>query len=72
MPGVEILQPLEANEVFVRLPDSVIASFAGTEYDYIAMGGRNSVRLVASFNTTDEQVDGLCALAGGQGAERKG
>ncbi len=65
--GVETDYPVEANEVFARLPDAVVAKLrAGGArfYDWEPpRDGRTLVRLVTSFATRDEDVDKLIALA---------
>lgn len=57
--GVEILRPVEANVVFVRLP-----SLAGLE-EFRLYGweifGLDAYRLVCGFGTTEEQVDEFVA-----------
>jgi len=67
--GVETAYPIEANEIFARLPDATVARLrAGGErfYDWEPpKDGRTLVRLVTSFATRDEDVERFIALARG-------
>jgi threonine aldolase len=72
LPGVTVLMPTEANEVFVALPDDVLARLkaAGYEfYDWPAPPGRavagTVIRLVAAYDMQLEDADGLLAAARG-------
>jgi threonine aldolase len=60
IPGAELAHPVEANAVFVRLPDAAIARLreAGARfYDWSPpAGGRTLVRLVLSFATPERDV----------------
>lgn len=71
--GVELLHPVEANLMFARLPKAAHerAKVAGAMYyampdpPGMAPDGKVKVRLVASFQTREADVDGLLsALAG--------
>jgi threonine aldolase len=71
--GVEIVQQVQANEVFAAMPDRLIeAMLAEGAYFYRWIGlpgdARPVVRLVAAFNTTVEEVDAFVALAKRLGA----
>ncbi|MBV0892410.1 low specificity L-threonine aldolase [Paracoccus sp. Z118] len=65
--GLEILQPVEANEVFVRAPREAIARLrqAGLRAaDWPTVGDdeeRATIRLVTSWATTDEEIEALSA-----------
>ena len=65
--GAEIAHPVEANAVFVYLPDSTAARLraAGAVfYDWgPASGGRTLVRLVTSFATPEDDVERFVRLA---------
>ncbi|MEK7315015.1 MAG: hypothetical protein AAB011_02450 [Candidatus Eisenbacteria bacterium] len=75
--GVRIVWPVEANELFVVMPNAMAARLkaAGAEFyewyvDALPPGtrleaGETFVRLVTSFVTTDAQVDQFCAVARG-------
>jgi len=71
LPGARLVQPVQANEVFIALPTRVIAGLreAGFEfYDWNqgVTSGEHVVRLVASFATTSADVDQLIATARAQ------
>jgi threonine aldolase len=67
--GVETAYPVEANEVFARLPDATVARLrtgGALFYDWEKpKDGRTLVRLVTSFATRDEDVERFIALARG-------
>ncbi len=59
--GVELLFPVEGNEIFARLPDAAIkGAFAEGYYFYRLYGEPDETcRLVTAFNTKLADVDGL-------------
>jgi threonine aldolase len=61
--GVEIEYPVEANGVFARLPrpaiDQLMAAMPGEHPFYIWNDEDNVVRWLCSWDTTEEDVDGL-------------
>jgi threonine aldolase len=63
LPGVELLHPVEINEIFARFPNRLID---GLQADGIGFydRGDGEVRLVTAFDTRTEQIDRLltCAL----------
>jgi threonine aldolase len=65
LPGVTLLHPVEANEIFARIPEGAIeGAFAEGYYfyrrgDVTAAGAR--CRLVCAFDTRQADVDGLLA-----------
>ncbi len=64
IPGVEIVYPVEANGVFASLPHAVVERVQREFPFYVwdaAAGSpdRETVRWMASFDTTSEDVDGL-------------
>jgi threonine aldolase len=68
LPGVELVQEVQANEVFAAMPDALIDGLlAGGAYFYrwINLPGddRPVVRLVAAFSTAEAEVDSFLALA---------
>ncbi len=67
LPGVEMLHPVEANEVFLRLPQDMIARLKSADFLFYEMGPKIDphVRLVASWDTTQDDVAGFLAVAGG-------
>lgn len=62
-PEAELVHPVEANEVFVRLPPSRLAALrdAGAEF-HIWPGTDDVARLVCSFATRDEHIDALIRM----------
>jgi threonine aldolase len=65
--GAEIAHPVEANAVFVTLPDTTVARLRGlgaSFYDWAPPeDGRTLVRLVASFATPEEDVTRFVEIA---------
>ena len=67
LPGVELVYPTQANEVFVRLPRSVVERLerAGVAVNDGELDG-SAVRFVTTWNTASEDVDGLLAAMAGE------
>ena len=75
-PGLRLAFPVEANEVFVVAPNATLARWraAGAAFhewttrsarpEIAPRPGETMVRLVASFETSEREVEGLLALAG--------
>lgn len=65
LPGADIVHPVEANEVFLRLPEPIIAGLAAQGFGFHRWGGGTStvLRLVTAFNTTESEVDSFIAAA---------
>lgn len=67
VPGVELLSPVQGNEIFVRMPVSLVQEIEAEGYLLQAWenaeGGRQVMRLVTAFNTDPKAVDGLLAVA---------
>ncbi len=68
VPGSQCLQSVDANEIFIRLPEAVIARLraAGFEfYDWPPPAGSDGpvVRLVTSFDMVEADVDAFVAVA---------
>jgi len=66
LPGAALVQPVEANELFVLLPEPVITALEGEGYVFYRWApcperGGSIIRLVTAFDITDEDVDGLIA-----------
>jgi threonine aldolase len=57
VPGVSVTQPVEANAVFAILPRHAIAPLQAEAYFHIWDERRDEVRLMASFDTTPDDVD---------------
>jgi threonine aldolase len=64
LPGVRLVHPTEANEVFVQLPEPVIQalSAAGFQFYRWADDRSTTLRLVATFNTQPSEVAALIGL----------
>jgi threonine aldolase len=62
--GVEVTQPVDANEVFAVLPADVVPPLADRFNFYTWDDIRSEVRLVASWDTQPEDVDELLAAVG--------
>jgi len=79
VPGARLLHPVDANMIFAKLPMPAHrrARAAGAEYYLIPAGqaedgpddARVTARLVASWSTTDAEVDGLLTALRGQESE---
>ncbi len=63
IPGVKIVQPVQANAVFAALPRPALARLLETYFFYTWDEERNEVRWMCSWNTTEEQVDRFAAEA---------
>ncbi len=65
VPGARLRYPVEANEVFVELPDPVIEALAGEGFAFYRWGGAGSccIRLVAAFDTRMADVEAFVAAA---------
>lgn len=70
IPGVEILHPVEANEVFVRMPQAALMALESQGAQFYRWGVPDSgeIRLVTAFDTPMEWVDSfadaVCASTG--------
>lgn len=62
LPGVEILYPVQINEIFARLPRGLIEGLAADGFGFYDRGA-GEVRMVTAFKTTAEQIDALLAAA---------
>ncbi len=62
VPGVEIVFPVEANEVFVRLPENVVAALEAAGFRFHRWEGTLS-RLVTAFDTPAWAVDAFIKTA---------
>ena len=56
IPGTELMFPVEANEIFVRLPEPAIAALERAGFGFYRWDGP-LLRLVASFDTPQAAVD---------------
>ncbi|HEY9651774.1 MAG TPA: beta-eliminating lyase-related protein, partial [Coleofasciculaceae cyanobacterium] len=58
LPGVKLCYPVEANELFIQLPEEAIAGLLADGFQFYRWQGEHSttVRLVTAFNTKEEDV----------------
>ena len=62
--GVEVLYPVEANEVFVRMPPGLADGLKEAGYEFhLWPGSRDHYRLVTCFATRVDEVNAFLALA---------
>lgn len=61
VPGVEIVQPTQANEVFARLPAAMIAPLQAERYFYVWDERERVVRWVCSWDTSEDDVRSFVA-----------
>ena len=57
--GARILHPVQANEIFVSLPETVLKGLEGDGFEFYRWEGEASttIRLVCAFNTESKDVD---------------
>lgn len=65
LPGVTLCYPVQANEIFMQLPEAVISGLLADGFNFYRWGGEDSstVRLVTAFNTQETDVTALIAAA---------
>lgn len=65
LPGARLSHPTEANEIFVHLPERVIAGLEADGFVFYRWGppGGDEIRLVAAWNSRIEDADTLLARA---------
>ncbi len=61
IPGVPITTPRQANAVFVALPPGVSQALHDRDWHFYEFIGRGGVRLMCSWDTTDEDINLLIA-----------
>ncbi len=66
LPGAGLVHPVEANEIFIDLPEKAIAATEAAGYrSYRWLGpGTQRLRLVCAWSTKPEDVDGFVKMAG--------
>jgi len=57
VPGVRVVRPVEANEVFAVLPPAAIEVLLERVFFYVWDRDANEVRWVTSFDTTEDDID---------------
>lgn len=62
LPGVDIVYPTEANAVFASLPRSTIEAVLKEMFFYVWDEGAHVIRLMAAFDTQEEEISRLTAL----------
>jgi len=69
--NVEIVHPVEANAVFVRMPESLLKALLERGWYFYTFIGTGEARLMCSWQTTEEDIAELVSdvreLTGGQG-----
>jgi threonine aldolase len=65
LPGVKLCHPVEANELFIQLPEAVISGLLADGFQFYRWEGENSttLRLVTAFNTSEADVDAFIKVA---------
>jgi threonine aldolase len=65
LPGARLRHPVEANEVFVELPEAAIAALDAAGFGFYRWGGDASrtLRLVTAFDTLIGDVEACIATA---------
>jgi threonine aldolase len=61
LPGARTLAPVQANGVFVDLPETVIAAVRAKGWRFYNFVGATGVRFMCSWDTTDATVDAFAA-----------
>lgn len=56
IPGIEVLFPVQANAVFVGLPERAIERLRGAGWLFYTFIGANGVRLMCSWDTLEETI----------------
>ena len=65
LPGVDMVHPVQANEVFARLPEAVSAGLLAQGFRFYPWGapGSGQVRLVTAFNTDPADIEAFVVAA---------
>ncbi len=61
-PQLRITQPVETNQLFVAMPRPAIDRLAEHYFFYVWNEAADEIRLVTSWDTTDEDIDGLIGV----------
>ena len=64
MPGIELLHPVQANEVFVRMDDKISDGLYQADFQFHLWPGTQDIfRLVCTWCSKDEEIDALLSKA---------
>ena len=63
IPGVALMLPVEANAVFVALPERALSSLRAAGWLFYTFIGLGGARFVCAWDTSEAQVDDLVAAA---------
>ena len=63
LPNVKLAYPVQANGVFAAMPRKVIDALSESYFFYVWNEDRNEIRLMCSFDTTEEDVMAFVATA---------
>ncbi|MFB2892637.1 low specificity L-threonine aldolase [Aerosakkonemataceae cyanobacterium BLCC-F50] len=65
LPGAKLCHPVEANEIFIQLPEAVIQGVFAEGFQLYRWEGEDSttLRIVTAFNTKEEDVNALIKAA---------
>ena len=65
LPGVKLCHPVEANELFVALPEPVITGLLAAGFQFYRWDGAEGsvVRLVTAFNTVEADIQAFVTCA---------
>ena len=65
VPGVELLHPVEGNEIFCHMPAALAEGLASQGFLLHPWGpaGGGEMRLVCAFDRSEDEVDALLAAA---------
>jgi threonine aldolase len=63
LPGSTLEHEVEANEIFVRLPEPAIAGLEREGFRFYRWDGAQLLRLVTAWNTQGHAVDAFLAAA---------
>jgi threonine aldolase len=64
LPGVSLMQPVEANAVFAAMPEHALAALRAAGWMFYTFIGVGGARFVCAWDTTEAQVEALLADAG--------
>lgn len=65
LPGLKLCHPVEANEIFIQIPEKVITGLLADGFKFYRWDGEDcpTVRLVTAFNTKQEDVTAFLEAA---------